>query len=174
VGERLITARSESVFGGVYKLSAIYQDNVMIPKIKISDNTAKTTLPGFKQVYRFYDQDQMAIADVVTLADEVIDATKPYKLFDPVDIWKEKIVEHFKVEPLLVPIYQKGKLVYQIPSLESIRSHRQQCMMSLWKEVKRLESPHQYYVDLSQKLWDLRDQMIKGIRKDAKYFKTRR
>lgn len=160
VGERLITARSEAVFGGVYKLSAIKEGNTYIPKIKISDNVAKTTIPGFKQVYRFYDEDHKAIADVITLHDEVIDESKPYLLFDPNYPWKEKLVTNFKAEPLLVPIYKNGKLVYKKPSLVEIRKRKIELFDTLWKEVTRLKNPHEYYVDLSKPLWDLRQKLI--------------
>ncbi|CDR30709.1 Nicotinate phosphoribosyltransferase 2 [Acholeplasma oculi] len=160
VGERLITARSEAVFGGVFKLSALEEDGKLIPKIKISDNVAKTTIPGFKQLYRFYDENNMAIADLITLHDEVIDSTKPYTLFDPMHPWKQKVVENFRVEKKLVPIFEKGKLVYNIPKLSEIRKRKEQLFESLWKEVIRLKNPHEYYVDLSQDLWDIRQELI--------------
>ncbi|MFA7417289.1 MAG: nicotinate phosphoribosyltransferase [Acholeplasma sp.] len=160
VGERLITARSEAVFGGVFKLSAIEVDGKLIPKIKISENVAKTTIPGFKQVYRFYDENHMALADVITLHEEVIDTTKPYRLFDPMHPWKEKIVENFTVEKLLVPIFKKGQLVYEKPSIFEIRAHKVSSFEKLWKEVIRLKFPHEYYVDLSQDLWDLRQALV--------------
>jgi len=168
VGERLITARSESVFGGVYKLSALVQNNKIIPKIKISENVSKTTLPGFKQVYRFYDEQNKAIADVITLHDEVIDPTKPYRLFDPIHPWKEKIVTNYKIEKLLQPIYIKGQLVYKLPQLKTIKQYAQKQLTTLWEEVLRLEYPHQYYVDLSQDLWDLSNQMIQASRQNEK------
>lgn len=162
VGERLITARSEAVFGGVFKLSALEVNNVLVPKIKISDNVAKTTIPGFKQLYRFYDENHMAIADLITLHDEVIDPTKPYTLFDPMHPWKEKVVENFTVIPLLVKIFENGKLVYKKPSLKEIRKRKEVLFETLWKEVIRLKNPHEYYVDLSKSLWDIRqDLMIK-------------
>ena len=160
VGERLITARSEAVFGGVFKLSAVEEDGQIIPKIKISDNVAKTTIPGFKQLYRFYDENDMALADVITLHHEEIDPSKPYTLFDPNHPWKQKIVENYKVEKLLVPIFVKGKLVYDLPSLEAIRKHKEINFNKLWKEVIRLKFPHEYYVDLSQDLWDLRQALV--------------
>lgn len=160
VGERLITARSEAVFGGVFKLSAIENDGKLIPKIKISDNVAKTTIPGFKQVYRFYDENDLAIADLITLHDEVIDTTKPYRLFDPMHPWKEKIVENYKIEQLLIPIFKQGKLVYDKPSIMEIRKHKALSFNKMWKEMIRLNFPHQYYVDLSQDLWDLRQALV--------------
>ncbi len=165
VGERLVTARSEAVFGGVFKLSAIEKNQELVPKIKISENVQKTTTPGFKQVYRFYDESGMAEADVITLFDEEIDPSIPYHLFDPHFPWKSKIIEKYSVEKLLVPIFIKGKLVYQMPSLEAIRKHAQKSRERLWPEVLRLENPHTYYVDLSQKLWDLKQELIKKYKK---------
>jgi nicotinate phosphoribosyltransferase len=161
VGERLVTARSEAVFGGVFKLSAVENDGVLEPKIKISENVQKTTTPGFKQVYRFYDKDCMATADVMTLFDEEIDASKPYHLFDPNFPWKSKEIDNYHVKALLVPVFEKGKLVYNIPSLEEIRAHFQKEFNALWPAVLRLENPHEYYVDLSEKLWALKQDLIK-------------
>lgn len=160
VGERLVTARSEAVFGGVFKLSAIEVNGKLVPKIKISDNVQKTTIPGFKQVYRFYDESGMAEADVITLHDEIIDPNKPYHLFDPNFPWKSKTIEKFTAKPLLHPIFEKGKLVYKLPDLKDIRSYAKEEHSTLWPEVLRLEKPHEYYVDLSQKLWDLQQELI--------------
>jgi nicotinate phosphoribosyltransferase len=165
VGERLITARSEAVFGGVFKLAAIEVNGELVPKIKISDNIQKTTIPGFKQVYRFYDENGKAEADVITLHDETINPVEPYHLFDPNFPWKDKVIENFKVVPLLVPIFVKGKLVYDLPSLKDIRAFAKEEHGKLWDEVLRLEKPHEYYVDLSQKLWDLKQEMIKKYKK---------
>ena len=161
VGERLVTARSESVFGGVFKLSAMEVDGVLEPKIKISENIQKTTTPGFKQVYRMYDQSCMAIADVITLNEEVIDENEPYLLFDPDFPWKSKEVTQFKTQPMLIPIFKKGKLVYQSPSIHDIRDYAKAQIKTLWDEVLRLEKPHQYYVDLSLDLWTLKQKLIK-------------
>jgi nicotinate phosphoribosyltransferase len=165
VGERLITARSEAVFGGVFKLAAIEVNGELVPKIKISDNIQKTTIPGFKQVYRFYDENGKAEADVITLHDETINPVEAYHLFDPNFPWKDKVIENFKVVPLLVPIFVKGKLVYDLPSLKDIRAFAKEEHCKLWDEVLRLEKPHEYYVDLSQKLWDLKQEMIKKYKK---------
>ncbi|NLK12229.1 MAG: nicotinate phosphoribosyltransferase [Candidatus Phytoplasma sp.] len=165
VGERLITARSEAVFGGVYKLAALKKGDEYMPKIKLSNNASKTTIPGFKQVYRFYDEENKAIADVITLHDEIINPNEPYLLFDPVYPWKQKLVTNFTVKKLLIPIFEKGKLVYDIPKLSEVKAYAQEERSTLWKEVLRLERPHQYYVDLSQPLWDLREQLIATYRK---------
>lgn len=165
VGERLVTARSEAVFGGVFKLSAIEVDGKLVSKIKISDNVQKTTIPGFKQVYRFYDENCMAEADVMTLFDEVIDPSKPYHLFDPNFPWKSKDIENYTVKLLLVPIFEKGKLVYNLPSLKEIRAFAKKEHERLWPEVLRLEKPHEYYVDLSKDLWELKQSLIKQYKK---------
>ena len=158
VGERLVTSKSEPVFGGVYKLVAVEDDKGEIqPKIKISENVEKITTPGFKQVYRLYSRDGgQAIADVITMHDEVIDDTQPYEIFDPNYTWKRKTVTNFFARPLLKPIFQKGKLVYDQPSLEALREYCKLEIEGLWEEVKRFENPHKYYVDLSQKLWDMK------------------
>ena len=162
VGERLITASSEAVFGGVYKLSAVEMpDGNIIPKIKISENIAKITLPGVKIPWRLYDKETgKAIADVICMNYEKIDDTKPYEIFDPVHTWKRKTVTNFKAEKLQVKIMEKGKQVYTCPSVKEISDYRKLCVDNLWDEVKRFENPHNYYVDLSQDLWDLRAKLL--------------
>lgn len=160
VGERLITARSEPVFGGVYKIVALQAGDTLLPKIKLSENVLKTTTPGFKQLYRFYDRTGMAIADVVTLRDEAIDAGRPYLLFDPEHVWKRKWVEDFRVEAMLQPVMVRGERCGAYPSLPEIRDYARQSLATLWPEVRRLDNPHGYYVDLSQKLWDLKQDMM--------------
>lgn len=161
VGERLITSKSEPVFGGVYKLSSIEYDGILQPKIKLSENVEKITNPGDKMLYRLIDKETgMAIADVITLVDEVIDEEKPYRLFDPVNTWKEKIVTNFKVVPLLKTIIKDGELVYNLPELNEIHKYAKEQMNTLYPEVLRFDYPHTYYVDLSQKLWDLKQSMI--------------
>ncbi|MBQ7793457.1 MAG: nicotinate phosphoribosyltransferase [Clostridia bacterium] len=158
VGERLVTSKSAPVFGGVYKLAAVENDNgEVVPKIKISENVEKITTPGFKQVYRLYSRESSAaIADVITLHDEVIDDSKPYEIFDPEHTWKRKTVTDFYARPLLKPIFEKGECVYDQPSLEALREYCRMEIDGLWDEVKRFENPHTYYVDLSQKLWDMK------------------
>ncbi|WP_416176374.1 nicotinate phosphoribosyltransferase [Clostridium sp.] len=162
VGERLITARSEPVFGGVYKLTAIENDNgEIIPKIKISENEEKITNPGFKKIYRLYDKEQnKAIADLVTLRDEEIDPTKPLEIFDPVFTWKKKKLKNYYVKELMVKIFDKGKLVYNSPDVMDIRNIVKIETEKMWPEVLRLENPHTYYVDLSQKLWNLKQELL--------------
>ncbi|MCM8899650.1 nicotinate phosphoribosyltransferase [Caldicoprobacter algeriensis] len=161
VGERLITSSSEPVFGGVYKLVAVQQNGKVIPKIKISENVEKITNPGFKQVYRLYDRETgKAIADVITLHDEVIDDTKPYEIFDPIHTWKRKTVTNFIARKLLVKIFDKGRCVYESPDIHSIRRYCQEQVNTLWPEVLRFENPHNYYVDLSKPLWELKQELL--------------
>ena len=166
VGERLITSKSEPVFGGVYKLAAIEDEaGRIIPKIKISENPAKMTIPHFKKVYRLFENATgKAMADYLCLHDEQPDFTQPLELFDPEATWKRKTVTDFTAVPLLVPIFQNGQLVYRAPSINDIRSYCVRQVDSLWDEVKRFENPHNYYVDLSQKLWDVRAGLLAAQR----------
>ena len=162
VGERLITASSEAVFGGVYKLAAVeLSDGTIIPKIKISENTAKITLPGVKIPWRLYDRETgKAIADVICLSHEKIDDTKPYEIFDPVHTWKRKTITDFTAKKLQIKVMDKGQQVYTSPTVKEISAYRKQCVDNLWDEVKRFENPHAYYVDLSQDLYDLRQELL--------------
>ena len=161
VGERLITSSSAPVFGGVYKLAAVERSGVLTPRIKISENVAKITNPGFKKVWRLYDkQTNKAIADVISLHDEVIDDTQPYEIFDPEFTWKRKVVENFEARPLLVQLFDKGESVYESPTPQEIRKYCAQQIDTLWDEVTRFEHPHTYYVDLSQKLWDMKQELL--------------
>ena len=161
VGERLITSKSEPVFGGVYKLVAVEDNGSVIPKIKISENVAKITTPGFKQVHRLYSRkDSKAIADVITLHDETIDDEKPINIFDPEHTWKKKSVSDFYSRELLKPIFIKGECVYDNPDIEVLREYCKIEVEGLWDEVKRFENPHAYYVDLSEKLWTMKHCML--------------
>ena len=145
----------------MYKLVAIEKDGNMIPKIKISNNIEKITNPGYKQVYRLYDNEtNKAIADVITLAHEVIDDTKPYTIFDPEHTWKRQKIENFVARPLLVPIFLKGELVYDKPSMQDIVDYSKREIDTLWEELLRFERPHKYYVDLSKELWDLKTSLL--------------
>ena len=161
VGERLITSRSEPVFGGVYKLVAVEENEQVSPRIKLSENVGKITTPGFKQVWRLFDRKTVkAIADVLTLHDEVIDDSKPYEIFDPEYTWKRKTVTDFYARKLLVKLFNKGVCVYKGSSLKEIRDYCKGQLDTLWDEVKRFENPHGYYVDLSKPLWDVRDRIL--------------
>ena len=170
VGERLITASSEAVFGGVYKLAAVEKNSEITPKIKISENAGKITLPGVKIPWRLYDnQTGKAIADVITLGDEKIDDSKPYEIFDPEHTWKRKTVTDFTAKKLQVKVMDRGIQVYNSPNVKEISDYRKDQVDSLWDEVTRFENPHTYYVDLSQKLWDLRFELLnKHSKKEEK------
>lgn len=167
VGERLITAKSDPVFGGVYKLCAVEDDmGRIIPKIKISENVGKITTPHFKKLYRLRGRDTgKAEADLICLHDETVDDTKPIELFDPEHIWKRKILENYTATELLVPVFKGGKQVYKLPKLEEIRAHCKAEIEGMWDEVRRFNNPHNYYVDLSEKLWKLKQEMLlnKGV-----------
>ena len=162
VGERMITARSEPVFGGVYKLVAVEREDGSIePKIKISENVAKITTPHFKKLFRFYGNDTgKAIADYLTIHDETVDDSQPLEIFDPDATWKKKKVFDFTAKELQVPVFKNGKLVYKLPSLPEIRAYCLQQVDTLWEEVKRFDNPHKYYVDLSQRLWDVKHGLL--------------
>ncbi|MBQ8716538.1 MAG: nicotinate phosphoribosyltransferase [Clostridia bacterium] len=166
VGERLITAKSAPVFGGVYKLCAIEDEKgTIIPKIKLSENVGKITTPHFKKLYRLIGKDTgKAEADLLCVYDEVIDDTKPLEIFDPENTWKTKTLENFTAVELLVPVFQNGRQVYELPTIQEIRAHCKDSLESMWDEVKRFDNPHNYYVDLSQKLWDIKYSMIKQQR----------
>ena len=163
VGERLITAKSEPVFGGVYKLAAVEEpDGTIVPKIKISENVVKITNPHYKKLYRFYAKDTgKAIADYMTVYDEVVDDSKDMEIFDPEATWKTKRVFNFTAKELQVPIFKGGELVYKLPALEEIRTYCKEQVDTLWDEIKRFDNPQTYYVDLSQKLWDVKYGLLK-------------
>ncbi len=161
VGERLITASSDPVFGGVYKLAAVEKDGVIEPRIKVSENVAKITNPCFKKLWRLYDRTTgKAIADVITLHDEVIDDSKPYEIFDPEHIWKRKMIENFVAKPLHQQIFSKGQCIYNSPTVSEIRDYCREQLNTLWDEVLRFENPHKYYVDLSKSLWDEKHKLL--------------
>ena len=162
VGERLITARSEPVFGGVYKLVAVEKDGEILPKIKISENVGKITTPHYKKLYRFFGKDTgKAIADYMCVHDETVDDTQDIEIFDPEATWKRRVVYNYTAKELQVPVFEQGKLVYQSPALEDIRSYCMEQVDTLWDEVKRFDNPQTYYVDLSQKLWDIKYGLLK-------------
>ena len=161
VGERLITAKSEPVFGGVYKLAALEKDGVLTPKIKISENVEKITNPGFKGLYRLYSKDTgKARGDVITLAEETIPQQEYYEIFDPNAIWKKTRIRNYEVRNLHVPIFEQGRCVYESPDIETIKNYCREQMETLWDETLRFENPQTYYVDLSQKLWDMKNHLL--------------
>ncbi|MBS4955847.1 nicotinate phosphoribosyltransferase [Clostridium sp.] len=165
VGERLITAKSEPVFGGVYKLVAVEEKNNIVPRIKLSENIEKVTNPGYKTVWRLFDKENnKAIADVLTLGNEIIDDSKDYEIFDPIHTWKRKVVTNYYAKKIQVPIFIQGECVYKTPKLDEIRKYSLEQVELLWEEVKRFNNPQGYYVDLSEKLWNLKNDMIKNLR----------
>lgn len=169
VGERLITSTSSPVFGGVYKLVAIEKKGEVIPRIKISENIEKITTPGVKQVYRIYDKESnKAKADLITLIDEKINVNEPLTIFHPLYTWKRKTINNFYVRPLLESIYENGKLVYERPSIEEIRDFHVKELATLWEEHLRLDQPQIYKVDLSQKLWTLKNDLLNKTRNNIK------
>lgn len=167
VGERLITSKSDPVFGGVYKLCAIEnEDGTVQPKIKISENVGKITTPHFKKIYRLRGRETgKAEADLICVYDETVDDTQPIELFDPDHTWKRKTLENFTATELQQPIFKNGKLVYSCPTLEEIRQHCKEEIEGMWEEVRRFTNPHNYYVDLSQKLWQIKHDLIAEHRK---------
>ena len=170
VGERLITAKSHPVFGAVYKLCAVEDaDGTIRPKIKISENVGKITTPHFKKLYRLRGRDTgKAEADLICVFDETVDDTKPLEIFDPEHVWKRKLLENFVAEELLVPIFKNGGQVYELPTLEEIRAHRAREIEGMWEEVRRFTNPHNYYVDLSEKLWNIKHNMLRESRSPKK------
>jgi nicotinate phosphoribosyltransferase len=161
VGERLITSKSEPVFGGVYKLAALEKNGVLIPKMKISENVEKITNPGFKTVYRLFDKNtNKAVADVITLDHEDVPDGNEYEIFDPQVIWKRKKISNFYAKNLRVQIFDKGRCVYNSPDIDEIRDYCKAQIDTLWEEILRFENPHEYYVDLSKELWELKTRLI--------------
>lgn len=166
VGERLITAKSDPVFGGVYKLCAIEHKGEIIPKIKISENEQKIINPHFKKIYRIYSKDNnKALADLLCVYDETINENEDLEIFDQYFTWKRKTITNFYVKELQQPIFVNGELVYKQPTIEEIREYHKQEIETLWDEVKRFENPHEYYVDLSQKLWDIKNNLLSQFSK---------
>ncbi len=164
VGERLITSRAEPVFGGVYKLAGIQRNahGPVIPKMKISDNIGKVTTPCSKSVWRFYDREtQKALADVVALADEKLDQNDVYEIFHPLHTWKRKQLTNFVAKPLLQPVFLAGQCVFQRRSIESIRQYCREQLDTLWDSILRFENPQVYYVDLSEALWSVKQDLLR-------------
>ncbi len=161
VGERLITAKSDATFGGVYKLVAVEEKGKIVNKIKISDNPEKITIPGVKELYRFYDKTtKKALADVITLYDEKIDETKPYELFDPIHTWKQTAIINYEVKKLLVKIFENGKCIYKNKTIDEIIKNKNEELSRFWDGVKRIRNPHRYFVDMSKKLWDMKHELL--------------
>lgn len=160
VGENLITSKSDPVFGGVYKLVAIEKNGKLIPKIKISENIEKVTNPSFKKVFRFYSKEtNKAIADLITLHDEEVFEGE-YTIFDPTATWKKKTLTNYYVKPLQIKVFENGKQIYTSPELKEIAKYSENDLNTFWEEIKRIDNPHKYFVDLSQKLWNLKNSML--------------
>lgn len=161
VGERLITAKSSAVLDGVYKLVAVEDNGEIVPKIKISENVQKITNPHFKKVYRLYDNENFkAVADYLCVYDEAVDNSKPLEIFDQDYTWKRQTLTNYTARELLVPVFKDGKCVYNKPSLKEIREHCEREIQTMWESVLRFENPHMHYVDLSQKLWDIKHELL--------------
>ena len=165
VGDNLITSHNDPVLNGVFKLVATEHDGTIIPRIKISENVEKITTPHFKKIYRIYGNDGMAVADLICIHDEVLDPTKPLELFDPSATWKRKTMTDYTAKELMVKVIENGELVYELPSLTEIREHCAKELDTLWDEVKRFSNPHRYYVDLSQRLWDVKKDLISNSKR---------
>lgn len=169
IGERLITSKTNPVFGGVYKLVAVEENGKIIPKIKVSENVDKITTPGVKKLYRIYDKKTMkAEADLITLFDEKIDETKPISIFHPIYTWKTTTYEDYILRPMLKQIFKSGELVYELPDIEEIRGYCKSEVESLWDEFKRFDNPHIYKVDLSKNLWELKNNLLNETVKISK------
>jgi nicotinate phosphoribosyltransferase len=167
VGERLITAKSDPVFGGVYKLSALERDGMMIPKMKISENVDKITNPGFKTLYRLYsNKTNQCLADLIVLDDEEPPKGEPFEIFDPKAPWKRQTVTDYYAKNLRVPLFVKGECVYDFPTIDEIRDYCKEQVSVLWAEMLRFERPQLYYVDLSKKLFNLKKELIEQHSKD--------
>ena len=161
VGTRLITSEDNPALGGVYKMAAEVVDGRMVPKIKLSDNPAKVTNPGYKKLFRLYGPDGMAIADLIALEEETLDETKPLRIFDPEHSYKNMLVEQFTARELLVPVFREGRQVYHSPAVMDIQAYAKAELATMWDEYRRLMQPHIYKVDLSDRLYDLKKRLIR-------------
>ena len=161
IGEKLITSRTNPVLGGVYKLVAVNKNGEYIPKIKISESFEKITIPYKKQVWRIYSNHTgKALADYLTMRDEDPSNLDEITIFSPLEPWKKQTLVDITIKPLLVPVFVNGQCVYQSPSLKEIRDYTMIQLDTLWDELKRLEYPHKYYVDLSDKLWSAQRKLL--------------
>lgn len=171
VGTNLITSKDCPAFGGVYKLAAVQKNGEFIPKIKLSENPVKITNPGNKTVFRIYDKETGKIkADLIAFADEVIDTTKPLLLFDPEATWKQTLLEPdtYTVRELLLPVFINGSCVYDSPAVMDIRSYCSREMATLWDETKRFVNPQEVYVDLSDRLFRTKQELLDTVHKKSK------
>ena len=161
VGERLITSKSEPVFGAVYKLAAVEKDGVFEPRIKVSENVEKITNPGLKKVYRIYNESGMAVADLIATADEKIDLSKPFRYVDPKAPWRRRSFENCTAKELQVPIFKNGKLVYKLPTLDEIRDYvKLQMGDQMWQEEQRFENPHVHFMDMTPSYYEMKMELL--------------
>lgn len=166
VGERLITAKSDPVFGAVYKMAAVEENGKFEPRIKISENVEKITNPGLKKVYRIYDEEGKSVADLLARSEDVVDLTKPYRFVEPERPWKNRFFENFTAKELQVPVIKDGKLVYKLPSLKEIRDYvSEQLDNEVWEEEQRFENPHTHYMDMSPELYEVKMNLLHQSRK---------
>ena len=167
VGTKMITSYDWPALGGVYKMSAEIVDGKMTPKIKISENPAKLTNPGYKKIYRLYGKrDNMALADIIALDDETIDDSKPIKLYNQHHTYQTKVIRDFYARELLVPVFVDGRQVYESPDVCSIREYSKKELAAFWEEYRRILNPHTYKVDISDKLYNLKMELIHENREE--------
>ncbi|MBR3457323.1 MAG: nicotinate phosphoribosyltransferase, partial [Selenomonadaceae bacterium] len=166
VGERLITAKSQPVFGAVYKLSAIGTGEGFIPRIKVSENVEKITNPGMKDVYRVYDEDGHAVADLLAICGESVDMSRPYRYVDPQKPWKNRHFEGFTAKNIRKQYVRDGKRIEELPSLHEIRDYvKYQLDHEIWQEEQRFENPHRHYLDMTPDYYDLKMSLLHETRK---------
>jgi nicotinate phosphoribosyltransferase len=165
VGERLITAKSDPVFGAVYKLCAVEKDGVFEPRIKISENIEKITNPGLKKVYRIYDENGKAVADLIARYDEVVDLNKPFSYVDPLSPWRERTFVNCHAVALQVPVIVKGK-PKPLPTLAEIKEYvARQLDGEIWSEEQRFENPHVHYIDMTPSYYALKTELLQRMQK---------
>ncbi|MGN0341611.1 MAG: nicotinate phosphoribosyltransferase [Roseburia sp.] len=161
VGERLITAKSDPVFGAVYKIAAVEEDGAFMPRIKVSENVEKITNPGRKKVYRVYDENHQSIADLIALADQKVDFDKPFRYVDPDHYWKNRYFENCTVKELQVPVFINGQRVYEKESLQHICDYvKDQLTNEVWEEEQRFENPHIHYLDMTPEYYEMKMSLL--------------
>lgn len=165
VGERLITAKSEPVFGAVYKIAAVEEEpGKFVPRIKISENVEKITNPGLKKVYRIIDEEGRAIADMIAKSDEVVDMSQPFRYVDPTKPWKNRYFNNCKAIELQKPIIKNGELVYDLPALDEIAAYvKRQLSEEIWEEEQRFEYPHMHYLDMTPDYYEMKMQLLNDL-----------
>ena len=164
VGERLITSKSDPVFGAVYKIAGVEKNGVWEPRIKISESVVKITNPGFKKVYRVYNDKGRAIADLLTLLEEVPDTTEPYRYIDPEQPWRELYFENCTFKEMKQLIIKDGKLIVKLPTLEELRQYvKDQLDREIWLEEQRFENPHRHYLDMSPGYYQIKMDLLNRI-----------